>query len=168
MSYRNSKEFKERFEKVKKIALKYKRRGHFQKYDRNNYVWAHHYGLLDEVCSHMVGKYKNIKWYMSSLKKESKKFKSRGEFQKKSRSAYMAAYTNNILDEVCPHMPKPIYRKNTKKIYFSKIKKLSLTYPLLSDFCRENMGIYYALKRNNKYDVLKKIHKKFYKDNSFR
>jgi hypothetical protein len=156
------------YRKAFNSAKKYKRRGHFQVQDKNNYMLAYDYGILDLVCSHMEPKHKNLKWDLKSLKKEAKKYKRRGEFQKKSRSAYITAYVGGLLDEVCAHMPYTEPNKPNKDLDFKKIKKIALSYPRISEFCIKNMGLYYKLKRNNKYELLKSIHKKYYKDTSER
>lgn len=45
-----------------------------------------------------------IKWTEEKCKDEALKYKSRGEFQKKSGSAYTASIRLHILDDVCSHM----------------------------------------------------------------
>ena len=142
--------FDKTYKKLFNSAKKFNRRGHFQLKDKNNYMQAWNLGILDLVCCHMKDKHKNLKWDISSLKKEAKKYHSRGEFQKKSRSAYITSYVNGLLDDVCEHMSTTKRPKPTKKINLEEITELALKYSRISDFCRENMGKFYALKRHNR------------------
>lgn len=103
------------YQTILKSAKKFKRRGHFQINDQLNYMRAYRYRILDEVCSHMKEKHQEIKWDIKSLKKEALSYNTRSEFQNKSQSAYITAYVNGILDEVCSHM-KPSLKKIKKLI----------------------------------------------------
>lgn len=53
----------------------------------------------------MSNKVKNY-WTFDKVKEEASKFLSRNEFNKLSKSAYLAAYRNGWLDDVCSHMIK--------------------------------------------------------------
>jgi hypothetical protein len=44
------------------------------------------------------------KWTIEKCKEEALKYEFRGEFQKKSKSAYHASIRHNILDEICSHI----------------------------------------------------------------
>ena len=43
-------------------------------------------------------------WTFDKVKEEALKFTNRGDFQKKSVSAYLKSYKNGWLNEVCSHM----------------------------------------------------------------
>lgn len=43
-------------------------------------------------------------WSKNELIKEALKYKTKNEFQQKSKSAYLAAYRRNILNDICSHM----------------------------------------------------------------
>jgi hypothetical protein len=47
-----------------------------------------------------------LKWTYEKLKAEALKYRTRGEFYRKSQSAYSIAYKMHILDEICVHMIK--------------------------------------------------------------
>lgn len=46
----------------------------------------------------------NLKWTEELLKKEALKYKSRYEFLKNGKGAYIASKRRGILDDVCSHM----------------------------------------------------------------
>jgi len=45
-----------------------------------------------------------LKWQYDDCKEEALKYKTRKEFSIKSRSAYISAYRNKWLDDICSHM----------------------------------------------------------------
>lgn len=70
-------------------------------------------------------------WTLEKLIQEALKYKTRSEFQKKSKSAANAAFNMKVIDIVCSHMPKrvdmsgenhPRYRWTLKKIQDEAIK----------------------------------------------
>jgi len=158
---------KQRYLEVREIAKKCKRRSEFQLEHKTDYHWAWSHGYLEEFCAHMPEKHKEQIWTKEKIKEEAKKYKRRGEFQIKSRVAYMAAYTQGILDEVCKHMSayKTWINKNVRE---DKITELALSYEKISLFQKKNMGAYYAAKRYGVYDKIKTTHKEFYGDTTQR
>ena len=57
-------------------------------------------------------------WSIDKLKEEALKYKTRGEFQKFSLSAYSIAHKNGWLDDVCSHMIP-----QNEKWTFDKVRK---------------------------------------------
>ena len=104
-------------EALKKVALKYKTRGEFQKNDQNAYSSATKKGLIDEVCSHMV---KSKRWDLESVKVLAKKYKHRIDFKNEMNGAYQWARRNNKLDIVCKHMT---YKKKPTDKKKSEVKR---------------------------------------------
>jgi len=56
---------------------------------------------MDDICSHMISLMKpKGYWTKEKCVEEVKKYNSKTEFKKKSRSSYNAAYKNNWLNEI--------------------------------------------------------------------
>ena len=92
-------------DKVRKEALKYDKRNDFIKGSPTAYNKAIGFGLLDDVCSHMVSRYKpNGYWTYDNIRKESLNFDNRADFKKDSITAYNRAMKNGWLNDVCSHM----------------------------------------------------------------
>ena len=75
---------------------------------------ARRLGLLDEVCQHMVSKYRlprygsgRIYWTKEKCRIAALEFKTRTEFQDGSPSAYNRAREDGFLEEICDHMRAP-------------------------------------------------------------
>lgn len=47
---------------------------------------------------------RKVYWTKERCHEEALKFNSRGDFQKKSRSAYLTSYKKGWLNDVCSHM----------------------------------------------------------------
>ncbi len=92
-------------DKCKITAIKFKRRSDFRKKHPGAYNSCFVNKWLDEVCSHM-GKVKNKNnyWTKERCLKESLKFSTRNEFQKKCSKAYGKAQRSGWLKEICSHM----------------------------------------------------------------
>ena len=98
-----------------------------------------------------------------------KKYKSRGEFQKKDSSAYSSARTKNILDDICEHMipqsfsvPQLILKDIIEQLIDTDIKyntrKIIKPYELDIYLPEFNIAFEYNGKgwhKNNKNDVIK-------------
>ena len=92
-------------EKCKEEALKYKTRSEFDKKNATAYNKASKYGWLNEICPHMVQiQHPANYWTKEICRKEAQKYKTRGEFQDNSGSAYSKASKNRWLNEICSHM----------------------------------------------------------------
>ena len=92
-------------DKCQEKALKYNTRSDFRKNDRNVYFTCCDRKWIDDVCSHMIQLRKpNRYWTKERCQYESLKYTSRGEFQKKSVSAYSISSKNKWLDDICIHM----------------------------------------------------------------
>lgn len=48
-----------------------------------------------------------LKWTLDALKASAAKYKTRNEWNKAEPNAYCSAKKRGLLDDVCPHMPKP-------------------------------------------------------------
>jgi predicted GIY-YIG superfamily endonuclease len=104
MSETNNRKSKWTLEICRKEALKYSYRTSFQK-NSPAYKAAYKYGWLDDICNHMVKpKPTNHIWTLEACGKEAKKYNLKKDFQKKSNSAYQAAWKNKWLEQICGHM----------------------------------------------------------------
>jgi predicted GIY-YIG superfamily endonuclease len=69
------------------------------------YKSAKKFGWYEEITSHLILKKKqNNYWTFNLCQLEAKKYKTRTEFFKTSRSAYKSALKNNWLDDITKHM----------------------------------------------------------------
>ena len=125
--------------KVKAEAKKCKTRSEFAKKANVAYNWARKNGVLDEVCSHMPHPPLPKKWDLVSVKAEAKKYKSLSEFAKNNQSAYRWAKRNCVIDEVCPHMPRPPLPKNWN---LAEVKAEAKKYNSRSEFHKNNQTAY--------------------------
>ena len=62
-----------------------------------------------------------LKWTLDALKASAAKYKTRNEWNKAEPNAYCSAKKRGLLDDVCPHMPKP-KRWTTEKLKASASK----------------------------------------------
>lgn len=92
------------FEKIHKEALKYNRRKDFELGSKNAYHSAIRRKIIEQVCSHMQPSSSKKIWFEENIRTEALKYKSRGAFNKGSRSAYVRALNTGIIDSVCSHM----------------------------------------------------------------
>jgi predicted GIY-YIG superfamily endonuclease len=129
-SFRNPKNFWTK-EECTKEALKYNSKVDFIKYCVSAYNSAIKNGWLEEITKHMIRPTPyNKKWDKNACKNEALKYSSRVDFQKKSGSAYVSAYMNGWLDDICSHMQRPansriIWNKETCRIEALKYKTRS-------------------------------------------
>ena len=77
------------------------------------------------------------RWNYDLVLIESKKYKTKSEFQKKNKGAYNYALKNGILDEVCSHMK---IMKNFWSI--DEIFEISKQYDSLVNLRKGNEGVY--------------------------
>lgn len=86
---------------------------------------------------------KYTKWTLDKLKEEALKYKTRGEFQIGSPSAYRIAAGRDVLDQVCPHMEQLLH----KKWIHSDITEEAKKYKTRIDFLKHNGSAYNAARR---------------------
>lgn len=141
---------------ILKEALKYKTRSEFQNNNRAAYKAAQKLNIIEIVCSHMPKhavkfgeKSPNFRWTDEDLRKEALKYKTRGEFQRKSVS-YGTAHKRGILDEICSHMPKHVDQSNKNNPNFKwtdeQLEKETLKYKTKKEF-KKNRPIWAACQR---------------------
>ena len=95
-------------EKCQEEALKYNSRSEFNKNMPKAYNAACKNGWLIYICEHMIRLQKpNGYWNKENCSFEALKYKTRNEYQNKSKSSYNAALKNKWLDEICLHMINP-------------------------------------------------------------
>lgn len=100
----------------------------------------------------------NRRWTPELIAKEALKYKTRGEFFKKSTSAYVSAKTLLIFNKVTKHMPKRLILKGPDNCHFKwteeKLIEEALKYKTIKEFRTKSCGAYStAYKR----DILDKI-----------
>lgn len=92
-------------ENCKKEALKYNTRQEFEKGSRGAYKAANKNHWLNEICKHMISNKKPYHYWTKELVlNEALKYKTKEDFHKKSKAAYVAASKNDWINEVCCHM----------------------------------------------------------------
>lgn len=78
-----------------------------------------------------------MKWTAEKLKEEALKYKTRGEFNKSSKGAYLSAYRAGTLDKVCAHMGALTHSWTEKEV-----KKEALKYDTRYEFQKKSKGAY--------------------------
>ena len=81
-------------------------------------------------------------WTYDMVKNDALKYKKRNDFNRNSKSAYLAAHRNGWLDEVCSHM------KSVNNYTFDKVKLESSKYLTRSEFKKNSLPYYNAAHRN--------------------
>ena len=109
-------------------AKKYSSRDEFNKKNRPAYHAARYRGTLNKICSRMTNPYTFINrkrkiWTFEMLRNEALKYMTRTDFNKGSSSAYIAAKEQNVLVDICQHMPCNITRSPSDKSRENKHKK---------------------------------------------
>lgn len=61
-----------------------------------------------------------IKYSKQDLVEDALKYNSRGEWQKKSKKLYLAAYSRQLIDVCCAHMTSLLFEKWTLEVCKSK------------------------------------------------
>jgi predicted GIY-YIG superfamily endonuclease len=105
------------------------------------------YYILNQAPTGVLGG-ENIKWTFEKCKEEALKFTYKGEFGKKSNSAYNAARRYKWLNKICSHMitlkdsfPKNYWTKN-------RCEKEALKYKTRNEFYKNSSGAYMACIKN--------------------
>ena len=121
-------------------AKKYKKVKDWRIKSNQAYLSAKNSGFLDEATIHMskysfrkkkkkikgktkVNHIKIIKWTKENIINESKKYKSRTEWQKKSGGSYSYALRHNLLDKLLPRIEYKYKGKWTKENIIKEAKK---------------------------------------------
>jgi len=94
-----------------------------------------------------------VKWTKDKLIEEALKYKTRTEFQKGSKGAYLRAYRIKYLDEICSHM---IEKKKPNGYWnnFERCKNIAFKYENKTDFLENNYSAWYYSKKNNWFDEI--------------
>lgn len=137
-------------EKCKEEALKYEYRIDFRKNSERAYMAASVNGWLDEICPHLLYKYK--KWDKEECRKEALKYNSRSEFFQGSCSAWDRARRNGWLDEICSHMIEG--RKPNNYWTIDMCKEEASKYKNRFELRKNCSRAYYILQKNNLLDEL--------------
>jgi hypothetical protein len=140
-------------ENCQKEALKYNTKFEFLKNNKYVYNFSYKRGWLDDICSHMIIKYKpNGYWTKEKCGEEALKYSNRTDFQKNSASAYIIARNNIWIDEICLHMIQNFKPKNYWS--FKNCLEEALNYNNRIDFQKAKNGAYDAAFRNNWLDEI--------------
>jgi superfamily II DNA or RNA helicase len=128
----------------KKIALNYKYKKDWNKFDGASYSYAIRKNWLDECCKHMESFYpeKNIE----DIKKIALNFEGRYEWQKKDNKSYSYAKRKNWLDECCKHM-----KELRKKYTLESCKESASKFKTIRDWDNADNNSVLASRRNGWY-----------------
>lgn len=80
---------------------------------------------------------RSIKWTNEVIKKEALKYNTRSDFEKHNKTAYNAAHSRGIFDDVCSHMTIKLIKWTEEML-----KEEALKYNNRSDFQSGNSGAY--------------------------
>jgi len=89
---------------------------------------------------------KRKNWTQNLCVIEAQKYVNRYEFQIRSKGAYLAAFRNGWLDNICKHMIRPI--NHNRVWYLINCKEEALKYNTRQDFFRGSCGAYKAAHKN--------------------
>lgn len=146
------------FERCKEEALKYETRVAFKNTNPSAYGAARKKGWINKVCCHMSRLRRINGCYTKSVCQHiALQAKSRTEFAKLNKAAYMVACTNGWLDKICAHLPES---KREKAGYWThaRCKEAAAKCATRAEFIKKFRGAHDAAKRNN---WLKEICKHF-------
>ena len=134
-------------------ALKYDSRTDFKNKSSACYSISTRNGWHNEICQHMTYKQlPNGYWTKEKCQEEALKYKTRGEFQKKSKSAYSVTHINGWLDEICQHMTY----KQLPNGYWTKERCIeeALKYEMRNDFRINSKSAYLMTYKNGWLDEI--------------
>lgn len=126
-------------------ALKYDTRKKFEKGNNKAYQASYKKGILDDICSHMIG---NIKWSYEMLREEAFKYNTRNDFSKGNWTGYVISHKRGILDDICSHMVRQ-GNKYERFIYTIKFENNSIYIGLTSNL--EKRKYAHIKKSSNRY-----------------
>ncbi|QHJ74358.1 hypothetical protein VH12019_00031 [Vibrio phage VH1_2019] len=86
-----------------------------------------------------------IKWTLELIKEDALKYKTRGEWQKKSISGYTAARRRDVIDECCAHMTD--VKKPSGYWTIERLKEDALKYKTRSEWFEKSSGYLTARSR---------------------
>lgn len=93
------------YDKCKEEALKYNTKIDFREKSCGAYNAARRNNWLSDVCSHMkVTRKPPNYWTYEMCKKEALKYKTKTNFQKNSKGAYLKSMRKKWLSDICDHM----------------------------------------------------------------
>ena len=115
------------------------------------YNAAKRLNISSEELDEYLNPRKIKKWNKNNIQKEALKYKTRGQFRKKSCSAYNAAIRLSILNEVCIHM-KSVYKIHSIK----ELKQEALKYTSRYDFQKGSCSHYKQAYRKGILDDISK------------
>ena len=133
-------------EDCKEDALNYKTRGEWQivtnSTSKRTYATAHSQGWLEECCAHMPKPRLRNKWTLEACKENALRYNSRGEWNKKSQSAYNKANNEGWLDKCCSYMPKKMESNKNVKWTIETCKEDALKYKARGEWSRLSGSAY--------------------------
>ena len=136
------------YDKVEEEAKKYNTKWEFQKGCCSAYSRSLQNGWVDGVTKHMEQVMKpSGYWTYEKVEEEAKKYNTRGEFQKGSRSAYSIAYNNKWLDNITDHM---VQREIKPKGYwtYEKVEEEAKKYNTKGEFAKGSSRAYNKASQN--------------------
>ena len=134
-------------DRCKEDALKYKSKSEWRRKSNSSYVAASKYNYTNECSQHMKRPEPyNKMWTLETCKKDALKYKSKSEWQDKSKGAYWAACTNKWLNECCNHMKRPKHWRLTWTLELCKAD--ALKYKTRTEWQKKSSG-YKAARKNN-------------------
>lgn len=105
------------FDKCKSEALKYANKSDFVRYSSSAYHRAIIDGFLDQICSHMISRWKPYRfWTFDQCKKEALKYQTKVHFKTSNSSAYSISLRRGWIPHICSHM-NPIGNQYKRLVY---------------------------------------------------
>ena len=109
------------------------------------YKLAHKMGLIKTKKCHLT-RNKRIPYSYEELALDAQKYKSRGEFRKKSKNIYQACVKMGVLNEVCAHMPDHVDQSGESNPFFKWTNEAlhleALKYKTRSEFRKNSHSAY--------------------------
>jgi hypothetical protein len=106
-------------------------------------------GWFNKLTSHLI-RLQSKPYTEDQCREESKKYKTRADFQKKSVSQYTVALRMGILDDICSHMIKP---RNIKQYTKEEILNSAIKYNNQRDWIKNEVSIFRCALGYKKTDI---------------